>query len=152
MSTRELKEASSPLAELSQKYDILPERELNESLGKKALGVSNNEDDESDGPRRLTCINEKYSGQNHPETGVPYVEKTVKDGDGNEVTGVFPQFDSVFDAQLPDDLLQESDSKQFSEANRQLKEKYDSDPEFRSQFDERQRESIENGGYPYEYI
>jgi hypothetical protein len=48
-------------------------------------------------------------------------------------------------------MLQESDPKQFAEANRQLKEKYDSDPEFASKFNERQRDDIENGRTPYGY-
>ena len=43
------------------------------------------------------------------------------------------------------------DPKQFAEANRQLKEKYDSDPEFASKFNERQRDDIENGRTPYGY-
>jgi hypothetical protein len=114
-------------------------------------GIDTNEVDEAEGPKRVTCINEKYSGQNHPDTGVPYVEKTVRDADGNEVVGVFPQFDSDFDAYLPENMLQESDPKQFAEANRQLKEKYDSDPEFASKFNERQRDDIENGRTPYGY-
>ena len=44
-----------------------------------------------------------------------------------------------------------SDADQFAECNRQLKEKYDSDPSFRDQFDERQKENIEEGGTPYGY-
>jgi hypothetical protein len=147
----EIKEASFPLAELSKNQEILPNRELNKSLGKQMNGIDTNEVDEAEGPKRVTCINEKYSGQNHPDTGVPYVEKTVRDADGNEVVGVFPQFDSDFDAYLPENMLQESDPKQFAEANRQLKEKYDSDPEFASKFNERQRDDIENGRTPYGY-
>jgi hypothetical protein len=97
----EIKEVSFPLAELSKNQEILPNRELNKSLGKQMNGIDTNEVDEAEGPKRVTCINEKYSGQNHPDTGVPYVEKTVRDADGNEVVGVFPQFDSDFDAYLP---------------------------------------------------
>lgn len=148
----EITGASFPLAELSKSHEVLPNRELNKSLGKQINGVVRDEGKEINNPKRITCINERYSGENHPETGVPYVEKTVKDADGNEVVGVFPQFDSEFDAQLPESMLQESDSKQFSEANRQLKEKYDSDPEFASKFNERQRDDIENGRTPYGYV
>ena len=148
----EITGASFPLAELSKSHEVLPNRELNKSLGKQINGVVSDEGKEINNPKRITCINERYSGENHPETGVPYVEKTVKDADGNEVVGVFPQFDSEFDAQLPESMLQESDSKQFSEANRQLKEKYDSDPEFASKFNERQRDDIEYGRTPYGYV
>lgn len=132
--------------------DILPNKELSQSLDKEINRVETSEGNEADGPKRVTCINERYLGQNHPDTGVPYVEKTVKSADGNEVVGVFPQFDSEYDAYLPENLLQESDSKQFAEANRQLKEKYDSDPGFASKFNERQCDDIENGRTPYGYV
>lgn len=148
----EFKEVSSPLAELCKNHDILSDYQLNESLGNSNYGISTNEGDKAEGPKRVKCTNEKYSGKEHPETGVPFVEKTVKDAEGNEVIGVFPQFESKFDAQLPENLLLESDSKQFAEANRQLKEKYDSDPDFASRFDERQRDNIENGVTPYGYV
>ena len=112
-----------------------------------------NQSEDSEGsPKRVKCINEKYAGQNHPDTGVPYVEKTVTDAEGNEVNGVFPQFDSKFDVQLPEDLYQASDDKQFAECNKQLKDKCLSDPEFAKQFNERQLDDIMNGRTPYGYV
>lgn len=95
--------------------------------------------------------NQDLKGQNHPETDVPFKEKTVTTDTGEEVTGVFPEFESVFDAQLPEDLYKESDRKQFAECNRQLKEKVMSDPEYAKQFTEEQLEQIMNGDTPDGY-
>ena len=95
--------------------------------------------------------NESLEGDVHPVTGVPFEKKTVQDADGNEVTGVFPVFESKFDAQLPEDLLQETDSKQFGECNRQLKEATESDPELAEKFTPEQLEQIQNGDTPDGY-
>ena len=42
--------------------------------------------------------------------------------DGEKMKGVFPVFDSAFDAQLPEELYQATDAKQSSECNKQLKD------------------------------
>lgn len=118
----------------------------------KNEGNKGNLDVKNSGPEKQHCINERYAGMKHPETGVPYVEKVVKTGEGKEVVGVFPQFESKFDAQLPKDLLQESDSKQFAESNSQLKKKFDSDADFSSQFNERQQDDIKNNRTPYGFV
>ena len=95
--------------------------------------------------------NESLEGDRHPMTGVKFERKTVEDADGNEVTGVFPEFDSKFDAQLPEDKLQASDKEQFDECNRQLKEAVDNDPDLASQFTPEQLEQIHNGDTPDGY-
>lgn len=95
--------------------------------------------------------NESLEGDRHPMTGVKFERKTVEDADGNEVTGVFPEFDSKFDAQLPEDKLQASDKEQFDECNRQLKEAVDNDPDLASQFTPEQLEQIQNGDTPDGY-
>ena len=77
--------------------------------------------------RDIITRNESLKGDVHPITGVPFEEKTVTDAEGNKVTGVFPEFDSQFDAQLPDDMLQASDAEQFGECNKQLKEAVDNE-------------------------
>ena len=100
---------------------------------------------------RIKTRNEGLEGQNHSETGVPFKEKTVETDTGEKVTGVFPEFDSKFDAQLPEDMQKESDSKQFDECNKQLKEAVESDPELAKQFDEEQLEQIKNGDTPDGY-
>lgn len=95
--------------------------------------------------------NESLDGDRHPITGVPFERKTVQDADGNEVTGVFPVFDSEFDAQLPDELLQSSDREQFNECNRQLKDAVENDPELAAKFTPEQLEQIKNGETPDGY-
>ena len=84
------------------------------------------------------------------ENGVPYERKTVEIN-GIKVEGVFPVFDSKFDAHLPDDLLKASNPKQFSECNRQLKEAIENDPELAKEFTDEQLEDIENGDTPEGY-
>lgn len=95
--------------------------------------------------------NESLEGDRHPITGVPFERKTVEDSDGNEVTGVFPEFDSDFDAQLPEDLYEASDKDQFAECNRQLKEAVEKDPELVKKFTPEQLEQIKNGDTPDGY-
>lgn len=95
--------------------------------------------------------NESLEGDRHPITGVPFERKTVEDTEGNEVTGVFPVFDSKIDIKLPEDLEQASDKDQFAECNKQLKEAIENDPEFAKQFTEEQLEQIKNGDTPDGY-
>lgn len=105
----------------------------------------------SEKTKELHTRNEELEGKKHPETGVPFERKTVEDADGNEVTGVFPEFDSEYDAQLPKDLEQASDRKQFEECNKQLKEAVDKNPELKDKFTPEQLEQIENGDTPDGY-
>ena len=92
--------------------------------------------------------NESLEGDRHPITGVPFKRKTVEDSNGNEVTGVFPEFESFFDMYLPDELLQASDREQFSECNNQLKQAIEKNPELASKFTPEQLEQIQNGETP----
>ena len=114
--------------------------------------VVENEMTESDViSRDIITRNESLKGDVHPMTGVPFEEKTVTDAEGNKVTGVFPEFDSIFDDQLPDDMLQASDGEQFGECNTQLKEAIDKDPELAKEFSPDQLEQIKNGDTPDGY-
>ena len=70
---------------------------------------------------KLPCRNEHLAGSIHPETGVPFVKKTIEH-EGKQLEGVFPEFNSAFDAQLPENLLKASDKAQFTECCTQLKE------------------------------
>lgn len=98
--------------------------------------------------RDIITRNESLKGDVHPITGVPFEEKTVTDLEGNKVAGVFPEFDSQFDAQLPDDMLQASDGEQFGECNKQLKEAVGNDPELAKEFTPDQLEQVKNGDTP----
>lgn len=104
-----------------------------------------------DSPKTISTRNEALEGQKHPETGVSYERKTVEMDNGEKVEGVFPQFESKLDVQLPEDLEQATDNKQFSECNKQLKEKCDNDPDFRKQFTEDQLDDIAHGQTPEGY-
>ena len=107
--------------------------------------------DESGSTAEINTRNTQLEGKEHPDTGVPFERKTVKDADGNEVTGVFPVFDSEYDAQLPEDLYEASDKKQFAECNEQLKGAIEKDPELAKKFTPEQLEQIENGDTPDGY-
>ena len=85
------------------------------------------------------------------ENGVRYERKTV-DIHGVKVEGVFPVFDSAFDVQLPEELEQASNAKQFRECNEQLKEAVENDPDLKVQFTDDQLEDIANGDTPEGYV
>ncbi len=92
---------------------------------------------------KIKTINDHLDGQAHPDTGVLYKKKIVEDSDGNLVEGVFPEFDSEFDVQLPDDLLDATDKQQADECNAKLKEWCEENPEEAKQkFTEEQLEKI----------
>ncbi|GHU46577.1 hypothetical protein FACS1894200_00410 [Spirochaetia bacterium] len=99
----------------------------------------------------LTTRNQDLEGKKHPETGVPFERKTVKDAEGNSKEGVFPQFESKYDAQLFKDLYKESDAKQFKECNKQLKEYVEHNPKLAKDFNPEQQEQIKNGDTPDGY-
>lgn len=101
-------------------------------------------------PEHIKCRNENSAGEKHPETGVLFVRKVVKVGDKlYEV--VVPEFESVYDAQLLEDMYEASDRDQFKECNLQLKNAVETNPELRKQFDEEQLEQIANGETPDGY-
>lgn len=99
----------------------------------------------------IKCLNEDLAGKEHPITGVVFVEKIVENENGEKVKVVVPVFDSVFDAQLPEEKLQSSDYQQFKECNQQLKEAVEKDPELAKKFTLEQLEQIKNGDTPDGY-
>lgn len=101
--------------------------------------------------RVVKTIRDDLVGQKYKETGVRYVLKEVLNDVGEKVIGAFPEFESKFDVQLPEHMEKASDREQFAECNRQLKEKCDNDPEFRSQFNSIQLDDINSGRTPCGY-
>ncbi len=95
----------------------------------------------------IKTINAHLEGTIHPETGIKYIRKTVV-LNGIEVEGVFPEFNSVFECDLPNDLLKASDDDQFTYCMEKLKEALKNDPELRSKFSEKQLERIIKGVPP----
>lgn len=114
----------------------------------KSVEKADGNDGES---KEIHTRNEDLEGKNHPVTGVPFDRKTVTDSEGNEVDGVFPVFDSEYDAQLPESLYKASDKEQFAECNKQLKEAVEKDPELAKKFTPEQLEQIKNGDTPDGY-
>lgn len=126
----------------------------NDTSREKTEGNNNLQDNSSernDGQvKQFRTINEHLEGNKHPETGVEYhkVEVIVN---GEKIEAVVPKFDSQFDAQLPPELYEESDAKQFRYANQALQEAVEKDPELRSKFTKEQLEQIMNGDTPDGY-
>ena len=79
---------------------------------------------------------------------VNYVEETVRI-DGRNVTGRFPEFDSVKDVQLPDDLRFGRISEQERYCNQILRQDVQENPDkYKDVFNERQLEQINAGHKP----
>lgn len=111
--------------------------------------LSNSGDIGSEQVERFPCRNERLDGQCHPDTGIPFKTKEVENAQGETVEGVFPEFDPVVVVQLPDELLQESDSEQFKKCNEQLIDWVDSHPEEAIDlFDDEQLDDIAIGRTP----
>jgi len=118
----------------------------------KSEGVKGYEYSEGDKVKYdLHTRNECLEGDQHPITGVSFERKTVVDAKGNEVSGVFPKFESKFDLTLQEDKLQATDSEQFSECNKQLKDAIKEDSKLSENFTPDQLEQIENGDTPDGY-
>lgn len=83
------------------------------------------------------------------ENGVPYERRAIEI-DSVKIEGVFPNFDSAFDAELPPDKFK---TKAYAkECNAQLKETAENDPELRSKFTDEQRSDIDEGRTPTGYV
>ena len=95
--------------------------------------------------RVVHTINELLENKTHPETGVPFKRKVVELPDGTRIEGVFPEFDSVFDAKIPEELYLKSDKQQFKECNRQRSEAMEKVPVLRKLFSDEQIEQIRDG-------
>lgn len=100
----------------------------------------------------LITRNESLEGDVHPITGVPFEKECIEISPGNKVEGVFPKFESQFDAQLPQELYQESDKLQFDECNRQLSEEVQKNPDLKEEFTAEQQQQIANGDTPDGYV
>lgn len=101
--------------------------------------------------KRIPTRNQDLEGKEHPETGVPFEKKIVKNDKGEDVEVVVPKFESKFDAQLPENLEKASDKEQNEECNKQLKEAVENDPDMKEQFTDEQLEQIMDGETPDGY-
>ena len=143
---------SSELDNNYQQYLQDGERKNESNLDDNDLDLEENEKYNEDeiSEDRIKCRNEELAGSEHPDTGVPFERKQVEvDGKNYEV--VVPQFESTYDAQLPEDKYKATDREQFKECNSQLKEDVANNKELREQFDEEQLEQIDDGETPDGY-
>jgi hypothetical protein len=100
--------------------------------------------------RKIPCINEHLEGKRHPVSGVKFERKVVYH-EGQRIEGVFPKFDSKFDANIQQSDYNKSDKTQFDKCNAQLKAAVERDPVLRKKFNDRQLEQIKNGVTPSGY-
>jgi hypothetical protein len=105
-------------------------------------------------PQQIRCINERYEGEVHPDTDVPYKRDTVKLPNGKTVEGVFPEFSPTYETTL--DKNENGDYKgdrpaQEKECNQKFQEAVKNDPELRDKFTQEQQEQIANGETPDGY-
>lgn len=100
---------------------------------------------------RMITRNQHLEGKEHPETGVKFIDKVVENNEGKLVEVVVPEFESAFDAQLPKDLYEASDRKQFDECNNQLKNEVMNNKKLRNEFSNEQLEQIIEGDTPDGY-
>lgn len=101
---------------------------------------------------KLNTINERYEDEVEPNTEIPFERRIIEVSPEHKVEGVFPSFKSEFDAQLPSELYEETDYKQFKECNNQLKDEVSKNPDLEKRFTKEQMEQIENGDTPDGYV
>jgi len=68
----------------------------------------------------MATRNDHLNGYEHPETGVPFIEKTVELPNGQVIEGTFPVFDSTYHVVLAEELYLESDDVHFDVGNQTL--------------------------------
>lgn len=93
-----------------------------------------------DGVLQIKTINESKDGIE--ENSDVKFERNAFEINGVKLEGVFPAFDSKLDVQLPQDMLSETDSKQFKYCNEQLKDTIEKAPDLAEKFSSVQLEQI----------
>lgn len=144
------------LASLSGNFDLMKEGLYHVSADVPTFAKDLKSDfitnfDEANEPLYIKTRNEALAGESHPETNVPFLEKTVQIADGT-YTGVFPEFQVTYEMELDESLYLESDAKQFKAATQALSEEININPDLKAKFDDRQIEQIHNGKVPEGYV
>lgn len=124
---------------------IIAGRGINRLAQTKSTGRAAEASESTASSRYIECPNSSLAGDLHPITGVPFEKKTVALSSGERVEGVFPIFESQFDARISGDLLTSSNRVQFKECNSQLLRSIESDPEVARKFSSQQIEQIREG-------
>lgn len=135
--------------EINNRLDVPENTDFSKGKQENTYGTKEN-------PRNIYTRNENLEGDRHPHTGVEFERKTVQTPEGEYIEGVFPKFESLCTAEIPEELYLESDKTQFKECNKQLFEKLEQDPELRNQFTEDQidqiKEGMRDGSAPEGYV
>lgn len=102
---------------------------------------------------QLDTINNDLNGYEHPETGVPFAEKTVELPNGEAVEGTFPVFDSEFSVVIAEELYLESDDVHFNLANDTLYQAIQEDPNLANELElsNTDIQALANGNTPEGY-
>ena len=99
--------------------------------------------------------NSHLEGKVHPETGVPFNEKYIDLSDGRHLKGVFPEFDSFAEVQLPEDLYKapfEEQKKYLLGALKEQVENADANSSLLKKFTKDELEDIQNGIIPQGFV
>lgn len=118
-------------------------------IGRKAWKKADIEEaaTHSDIPRYVITRNETLENDLHPISGVRFERRVVELPDGERIEGVFPRFESIFDAKIPENLYLQPDRVQLRECNRQLAQEIEKNPELSKLFSQEQHEQIMDGIY-----
>ena len=150
----------SPLGKMEPVKDFMPRGDYDPPPWKRSDPIFGGEwkdlllrqeDAQKHFAERMETRNQDLEGKEHPETGVPFEKKIVKNDKGEDVEVVVPKFDSKFDVQLPEELEKASDKEQITECNKQLKDAVENDPDLKEQFTDEQLEQIMDGETPDGY-
>ncbi|WP_158211481.1 HNH endonuclease [Alkalihalobacterium alkalinitrilicum] len=146
------------------KKDLKQTKEGLKNLGKVAVvgtvafgvfdavdGMSNTDTVLAAEPQPIETINSELAGTVHPISGVPFETNIVELPDGYFVEGVFPVFDSAFDAEIPSDQYESTDYTHAKIANEQIASALDTNPILEAQFNDIQLEQIRDGETPDGY-
>jgi DNase/tRNase domain of colicin-like bacteriocin len=101
----------------------------------------------------LKTRNDYLSGYEHPETGVPFVEKTVYLPNGQVIEGTFPVFDETFRVMIAEELYLDSDDIHFQVSNDTLYQAITENPNLVNElvFSQGDVQSLANGQTPEGY-
>ena len=101
---------------------------------------------------KIATINSRYAGKIEPKSGVRYVEKVIIKA-GQFLRGVFPEFDSLFNTRLPNNLLRAGNRDQFRYCMDNLLREINRNPQLARRFNAEQLEQIRDGfsWYPTGY-
>jgi hypothetical protein len=100
---------------------------------------------EAENPTRfieIETINDNLEGGLHPETLVEFERENITLPTKEGISGVFPEFESLYTVQLPEDMFFESDHTHFSYANEQLSKELESNTLLLREFSQSQINEI----------